>query len=291
MRLWRYQLSSAILSNTYIKGFIEGKIYSGKLKNVCVPGLNCYACPSATFSCPLGALQNTLGSSLKNFAFYALGFILMFGVIFGRFICGALCPFGFLQDLLYKIKTKKFILPKFFRILKYIILIVFVIIMPLFFVNLIGNGDPAFCKYICPVGTLQGGIYFVNRYEFLKHQIGALFYTKMAMLIGTLLLSIASFRPFCKYICPLGLMYGLMNRVSMYKIKFNKHKCISCQKCVKVCKMQVNPTKSPNSIECIRCLDCIHICPVNALSKENALGFIKKQNHATCNKCNDICMQ
>ena len=56
IRLLIQSLSFAF-SNGYVKGFTAGKIYKGELKNFCHPGLNCYSCPGALFSCPIGALQ------------------------------------------------------------------------------------------------------------------------------------------------------------------------------------------------------------------------------------------
>ena len=56
------QLYAALLTNANIKGLFNGRIYTGATKNVCVPGLNCYSCPSTVGACPLGALQNALAS-------------------------------------------------------------------------------------------------------------------------------------------------------------------------------------------------------------------------------------
>jgi hypothetical protein len=97
------QLVFTALSNGYVRGFAEGKIFTGKIKSVCVPGLNCYSCPGASGSCPIGSLQATLGSRNHKSAFYVLGFLMIVGAFFGRLVCGFLCPFGLVQDLLYKI--------------------------------------------------------------------------------------------------------------------------------------------------------------------------------------------
>ena len=53
--------------------------------------------------------------------------------MFGRLICGFLCPFGWFQELLHKIPTKKFSTKKlhFLTYLKYVILVVFVILLPI----------------------------------------------------------------------------------------------------------------------------------------------------------------
>ena len=149
------QLLAAVLMNAHITGFYEGKIYQGKLKAVCTPGLNCYSCPGAYLSCPLGSFQSALVANRNKVPYYVLGTLLLFGALFGRFICGFLCPFGLIQELLYKLpvpKIKKSKVTAVLSWLKYVILVVFVIGIPLLY------AVPGFCKYICPAGTLEGGI-------------------------------------------------------------------------------------------------------------------------------------
>ena len=101
------QVYAALLYNANIKGFITGDIFKGDSKHMCVPGLNCYSCPGAIGACPLGSLQNALAASDKTVPTYVLGIILLFGLTLGRTICGALCPMGLLQELLFKFKTPK----------------------------------------------------------------------------------------------------------------------------------------------------------------------------------------
>ena len=115
-----FQVIYTIVTNGYLYGFLNGKIYKGSLKYACVPGLNCYSCPGAVASCPLGALQAALNKRHFEVPFAVLGFFFVFGSIFGRFVCGWLCPFGLVQDLLYKIPIfkKKKQLP-YHSILKY----------------------------------------------------------------------------------------------------------------------------------------------------------------------------
>ena len=69
MRLW-VQVMFTALTNGYVLGFLDGKIYKGSSKRFCVPGLNCYSCPGAVGSCPIGSLQAVLGSSKYQFSFY-----------------------------------------------------------------------------------------------------------------------------------------------------------------------------------------------------------------------------
>ncbi len=264
------QLVFTLATNANLAGFLSGTVYQGRLKSLCVPGLNCYSCPGALGACPVGSFQAALSSGgQKRFPFYVLGFLLLFAVIFGRFICGFLCPFGFVQDLLHKIKVKKLSLPKkldtILRYVKYGILAVFVVILPLFLTNQFGIGNPYFCKWICPSGTLFGGIPLLLTNPSLQMLIGDLFILKLSILISILLLSLFLYRPFCKYLCPLGAFYGLFNRLSLYRLHVSES-CIHCKQCSKVCKMGVDAENNCNSAECIRCGDCKNVCPTKAIS-------------------------
>ena len=204
----RIQALWAMLTNSYLIGFVQGKIYKGNLKNLCVPGLNCYSCPGALGACPIGAMQAVIGHWNFKFAFYIAGFLMFIGALTGRFVCGFLCPFGLIQDLLHKLpfpkKIKTFRGDFLLRKLKYVILAVFVILLPMFLVDLLGQGAPYFCKLICPAGTLEGGIPLVLKNQSLRSAIGWLYTWKTVLLAVTILLSILIYRPFCKYICPLG---------------------------------------------------------------------------------------
>lgn len=259
-----------IVSNSYLVGFVQGKIYKGPIKNLCVPGLNCYSCPGALGSCPIGALQAVIGSRSYRFAFYVVGFLMAVGAVCGRFVCGWLCPFGWIQELLHKIpfpqKIRSFRGDKQLRWLKYVVLAVFVIVLPLFLVDFLGQGKPYFCKLICPAGTLEGGIPMVALNENLWGAVGWLYSWKMAVLAAVVLFSILIYRPFCKYLCPLGAIYGVMNPVSFYRLRVDEDKCVHCGKCAKICPMQVDPVSSPNAFECIRCGKCRDACPTGAIS-------------------------
>lgn len=150
------QAAATLLTNIHLPNFFKGKIYQGNGKTVCVPGLNCYSCPAASGACPIGAFQAVVGSSKFKFSYYITGFIILLGVILGRFICGFLCPFGWFQDLLHKIPGKKFSTQKLkpLRYLKYLILLVFVILLPMLVTNSIGMGDPFFCQIHMPSGCI-----------------------------------------------------------------------------------------------------------------------------------------
>ena len=252
-------------SNMHLVNFNGGKIYKGKWKQFCNPGLNCYSCPAASFACPIGALQAVNGSMDFNFSFYVVGLLLAFGVIFGRAVCGWLCPFGLLQELIYKIPSPKLKLKKGFLYIKYVILMIFVILLPIVATNYMGMGKPAFCQFICPAGTLEGGVPLLSTHAELRETIGSLFSLKMGVLIITIVGCILIYRFFCRVVCPLGAIYGLMNKVSIYHLEVNKHQCVNCGKCKNVCKMEVDPVKEPDSAECIRCKACVTACPNHAI--------------------------
>lgn len=259
----------AALSNGYVKGFAHGKIYEGDLKYVCVPGMNCYSCPGALGSCPIGALQSTLSSREYKISLYVFGMISLFGVLLGRFVCGFLCPFGLIQDLLFKIpfirKFRKVKGEKYLRWFRFVILGVFVIILPMFVMDITGLGKPWFCKFICPVGTLEGGIPLVLLNKSLRPAVGFLYRWKVSLLVATILLSIIIYRPFCRYICPLGAIYGVFNKFSFMRYHVDETKCTKCGKCQKNCKLDIKVYEKPNSIDCIRCGECKDACPENAI--------------------------
>ncbi len=71
------QAAATLLTNIHIPNFFQGKIYQGKAKTVCVPGLNCYSCPAATGACPIGAFQAVVGSSRFKFSYYITGFLIL----------------------------------------------------------------------------------------------------------------------------------------------------------------------------------------------------------------------
>ncbi len=259
-RIRRYtQLIAAVLYNCNIPGFFTGKIYKGNLKGICSPGLNCYSCPGAVTACPLGSIQSGLVTAKFKFPFYVLGTLLLFGLLLGRFICGFLCPFGFLQDLIAKIPVPKIRKSKITRILsylKYVILIGLVIIIPLV------KGVPGFCKYICPAGTIEGGIPLTIANENLRPLLGFLFSWKVFVLAAILLLCMFCYRAFCRFLCPLGAFYSLFNPISFFGIKVDQTKCNGCGSCARNCKLDV---KKVCDRECVQCGECIDKCPVGAI--------------------------
>ena len=217
------------------------------------------------------ALQDTIGSDEYKVAFYVAGFMILVGTLWADLYADGFAHFGLIQDLLNKIPLPKKLKIRTFKgnkqllWLKNLILTVFVILMPLFITDMIGQGYPWFCKLICPVGTLEGGIPLVLLNEAMLATVGFLSKWKVAILIVTILLAIMIYRPFCKYICPLGAIYSVFNPISALKYRVDTDKCIKCGAYAKACQMGCNPVKNANSLECIRCGKCKNICSTGAI--------------------------
>lgn len=268
------QAGAALLTNLHLPNFLKGGIYQGGGKTVCVPGLNCYSCPAASGACPIGSFQAVVGSSKFSFSYYITGFLILLGVLLGRFICGFLCPFGWLQELLHKIPTRKLSTKRLkpLTYIKYAVLLFMVALLPVLVTTDVGMGDPFFCKYLCPQGVLEGAIPLSAVNSGIRAALGTLFSWKLGILIAVIVLSVLFYRPFCKWLCPLGAFYALLNRVSLFGMKVDQHKCISCGKCARACKMDVDVTKTPDHAECIRCGMCVRACPTHAVSFRYGFG-------------------
>ncbi len=274
-----FQIVYTALTNGYLAGFLSGKIYQGAGKRICLPGLNCYSCPGALGSCPIGAMQAVANEKNLTVSMYVIGFLMIVGALMGRLVCGWLCPFGLFQDLLYKIpfvrKYKSIAADRYLKPIKYIILVLFVLLLPMVIVNQFGQGDPWYCKYICPSGTLMAGWPLLVANHSLRGAVGVLFGWKTLLLLGLILLSLMIYRPFCRWFCPLGGLYGLFNKVSLHRHEVNPHACQNCGTCNDVCKLNLKPNVQPNSMDCIRCGDCIKSCPHGALKRTSM--YVKKE--------------
>ena len=275
------QLYFALLFNSNIQGFFTGKIYanhdpSTTTKQFCAPGINCYSCPGAVGACPLGSLQGSFSAN-RSTLFYVCGTLLLYAVLFGRMICGWLCPFGLIQELLYKIKTPKVGKSPATRILsffKYAILVFFVGVVPLMYAFR-NQPLPGFCKYICPAGTIEGGLLLLsnksNESVFFP-MLNYLFTWKFMLMISIVVGSVFIFRLFCRFICPLGALYGLFNKFSVFGVKVDEEKCTHCNICIAHCKCDI---KHVGDQECIYCGECVDVCPTKAISWKGTKIFLK----------------
>lgn len=260
------QLYAALLYNAHLRGFVEGKIYTGGTKFLCVPGLNCYSCPGAVGACPLGSLQNALASSRSRAPFYALGMLMLFGLVLGRVVCGFLCPFGLIQEWIHKLpvpKLRKGRVTRALSYVKYVLLALLVVLIPLYYAAQ-RFPLPAFCKYICPAGTLEGAVALLAHpeNEGLFSMLGELFTGKFAILAAVLAACAFVYRAFCRFLCPLGAIYGFFCRIALLGVKVDPDLCTNCGLCVRKCPMDV---RRVGDHECIHCGACIGECPTKAI--------------------------
>lgn len=241
------QLGAAVLTNSYFPTF---------LKHVPCPGLNCYSCPAAAFACPIGGLQHF--AAARQVPLYLGGMLGLVGLTTGRLTCGWLCPFGWLQDLAYRLPTRKWSPRLRLPWLRFAILAVFVLALPLL------TGEQWFSK-ICPAGTLEAGIPWVLLSDEVRKQAGGLFAFKVGTLAGLLGWMVVTRRPFCRYLCPLGAIYALLNPIGLFRVSVDPGECGGCGQCKKACPVEIDPPTQINSMECIHCLECVRACPSGAL--------------------------
>jgi ferredoxin-type protein NapH len=221
-----------------------------RLHNVCAPVFHCYSCPLAAFACPIGVLANF--SALHVTPCIALGTLMMFGGVFGTFVCGWACPFGFLQDLIGKIPVRKFTLPTGFSYGRYVVLAGLVVAIPFLY----GEAHALFFCRVCPAGALEGALPNVARTALAGQQVVWPSALKLCILVLVLGAAVIKWRPWCSLLCPLGAVFGLFNRVSLLVLRFHGDRCDGCGACSRMCRYGVLPDKTVNNTRCIRCLEC-----------------------------------
>ncbi len=252
------QVLSAVGINSYVPSWKNFSIYQGSTKQLCAPGLNCYACPFARMSCPIGSLQHF--AVIRQIPYYVVGYIGIVGIFVGRAFCGWLCPFGLFQELMKKITSFRIKIQKNWGILKYVLLLIFI---PIVYFTM----EPWFCK-LCPAGTIEGAfpIMLSPLWTDLSKLITYRFFIKVAIAIAFIGLFIVVRRPFCRYVCPLGALWGLFNKVSAIRFNVDETRCTKCNLCQEVCPMDIKIYEDPNHYDCIRCMKCVYVCPQKVIS-------------------------
>lgn len=225
------------------------------------PFLNCMACEMATGACPIGMLQKSLME--RKIPYMVLGVLFLSGAAFGRVICGWICPFGFVADMLDRINIKKVKIPSIANYFKYAVFV--------FLFSAILWTIPIFCIVFCESGVVLGLMpyYLTTGLPALKEVIITGIWVKSFVIFHLIVLLIliigvifVSGRWFCRYICPLGAWYGLFNYVSPICIEHDHSKCTKCEGCTKVCPMGVDlgRGKFKDITGCIRCGRCTKLC-------------------------------
>lgn len=246
------QIAAAAVTNSFFLAPV--------FKYLPCPSLNCYACPLASFACPVGTLQHFVIIGL--FPFLLLGIISIVGLVIGRWACGYLCPFGLLQDLLAMLGRAKSSLPGWASCGSYLSLAVLALALPHFL------HEPWFCK-LCPAGTLEAGLPIVGQaffktkllgqYSQFWGMVGWLFAVKLAILALFMAASLKLKRPFCQVFCPLGAFFGIFNRISLLQISYDKSLDAKGD-CRKLCPVHIDIRHDTSSPDCVRCMQCT-VCP------------------------------
>jgi polyferredoxin len=221
-----------------------------RLHTVCAPVFHCYSCPLATFACPIGVLANF--SAIHLVPLVVLGTLAVAGAVLGSFVCGWACPFGFLQDLVARIPTRKFALPAWLGYGRYGVLGVFVLAIPYLF----GEQHPLFFCRLCPAGAVEAALPNTARLALAGEAIVWPTAAKVVILVLISLAMLFTWRPWCTVFCPLGGIYALCNRVSFLFLRFHQDRCQECDLCRSLCRGGGRPERRIDSLRCVRCLEC-----------------------------------
>jgi ferredoxin-type protein NapH len=268
---WSARLKTQLISLLALNSYFLAP--GGKF--VCLPVLNCHACTLATTACPIGSLSDFV--LMRQIPFYILGALGFIGASVGRLFCGWACPFGFVQDLLYRIRSPKWRLPRGVNALKYVMLLLFVLALPYWFGGDLtktssdravkqSTGTLDYCALVCPMGTLQAGVPSLLINPAIRKTMSWKSWLKLGILFAVLGLAIVSRRSFCRGLCPIGAAMALTSRVSLLRLRTDQDRCTHCQACVGACPTrarQVPEVGAPKeaTAECLHCLDCVRTCP------------------------------
>ena len=248
-------------------------------KWLCLPVLHCHSCPVAVVSCPIGILGHYL--SLGIIPIFLIGTILFFGALAGRAFCGWVCPFGFLQELLYKIPSPKFSLWPPLRFGRYAMLLVTVVLVPL----IVGIESKWFFCWICPAAALESSL---PRGLMSGFPGGAWTIVRFSILAAVLIVSVLNLRFFCRVLCPVGAITSFLNPISAFALRHNTSECPSCGVCAKQCPVDVDLQEPEDEeprgyvykapMDCILCLECTDSCPQSEGLKGSFMGAVKKES-------------
>ena len=226
-----------------------------------IPGcvFHCYSCPLSAFACPIGVMANyaALLPVVGEVPYLLIGVLLLVGAAGGSIVCGWACPFGFLQDLLGKITTRKIVLPAWTGFLRYVVLGGLVILLPL----ILGYKGIPFEKQVisicrlCPAGALEAGLPY-SAQSLLAGNGWIMSGLKIGILLAFFAAALFIHRPWCRVLCPLGGLLALFNRFSLFHLRFNPQQCSECNLCRSRCSMGVKVDQAVNVSGCIRCLEC-----------------------------------
>ncbi len=221
---------------------------------------------------PLIALGSALASQVLYSGLLLSLVVVGLTLIFGRIFCSWICPLGILNHLMSALpsilKKRQRMLSNEWRPLyqtKYYILIALLVLSG-FGILQIGLLDPialtvrTFAVTIFPGLQMAGlPVYATQPYYLGGWLVGILFFLILASNRYVM-------RLWCRMLCPLGALLGVIARFSLFRIHKNPDKCLSCHKCSEACHGACDPHGEIRVSDCVMCLNCLPSCPQGGIS-------------------------
>ncbi len=243
--------------------FRKGKITARNRKWIYMAAVVMFGILLGSDPSPMGTVKDAIvlfGSKRVIFPprIIAFSIFLLMVVLANKFICSWGCQFGTLQDLIFRLNRD----PKDRKGLFGQIKIPFIISnsIRIFFFLLL-----TFVAFIWATDIVE----VIDPFKIFKPQVIGI---EGGLFIGLILvLSLFVYRPWCHFFCPFGLVGWLAEKISIFKVKVDYDKCISCEACSKACPSTVmDAILKQNRIipDCFSCGTCIETCPADAISFE-----------------------
>ena len=213
-----------------------------------VPFISCTSCP----------LRDCTGTFLQ---LPFIGLLLLTGLALGRVFCGWICPLGYLHDVLGKfpklgIERRPWFqkIEPFLRSLKYVFLALTLVLIILF-------NYPTDRAY--PYVVRSPSVFNWESVA-LAVKLGAARYAiRLGLLAFILIAALVVTRFWCRYLCPFGAFFTILNKISGWRIE-RTSACRNCGKYPRECLQNT----TPGTPDCIVCGDCVQGCPFNAIDIE-----------------------
>jgi ferredoxin len=177
-------------------------------------------------------------------------------VIGNKLICGWACPFGALQELAFSLpilrKLKRHKIP--FAASNTVRCALFIVVLLLLFGIIGGQKGLVLYHFVNPFNLFN--------LDFESASIGITVFVALALSLGT-------YRPFCQFICPFGLLSWLLERISLFRVKIDRERCTNCGACIRACPLQASSGRVAGKLlpaDCFSCARCLRVCPEDAIA-------------------------